>query len=649
MKNIVKCFMNSFKRKFNSISEKFFFLKIKFFFTHIRIFNTVLFALSFLTIFHNHAGAMVIDAMESIGYWTSPTDGVATASLSVTTGYVGNGLLMNYNLGSNKTAWVQFKLEPPAPMDFTSGDHIRFHYKSVSGSPNSIEIGIQDTLGNNYFVGGRTTSSAVTWWTYVTLDLKNFEYNGAHFPDFSKVKALFVSVVNASGGDQGGSGAILMDELELLNLASRPIPTAFEMIIPNGAATQKAVQWVAQRQQPTGLLKSWQEEAATNAYLYDQALGIRLLTDTNSTLARTLVDRIIQLQNPGGYWYDDYDYTNLAAVPTTNTPIGSNAWMVFALAYHGAQTGYPAATNAAIKGANWLATLQRSDGGVTQLSLTPQDPPTEGDLDVWWAFHVTGLTTQADKLRDFMLGSVWDDSMGRFKSSDVSYDIFLDNQTWGAPFLAANCRSADALRSLSYAVSTLSVTSPVGTTYGFDGAGPFAPWFEGTGQYVAAGGQNCQNYYDQISSQQAPDGGIPNSTIDFTGYIVWLSTMHGIAPTCWFYFASIGGPFNMPNCSTPAPVPTTNLGLSPTDIKLIPNKIGKDHTVCQMTGKPVHQSRWKVFDVSGEIVRSLDFRGDQYPCWKPEGLASGLYIVKVDLVYDDGTSGSKIIRFVIMH
>jgi hypothetical protein len=81
---------------------------------------------------------------------------------------------------------------------------------------------------------------------------------------------------------------------------------------------------------------------------------------------------------------------------------------------------------------------------------------------------------------------------------------------------------------------------------GFGGSGPFSIWNEGTLQYVVAHGENSQYYVDQIIAQQATDGGVPGSPDDFAAYKEWLTTMHGIAPTSWLYFAGTGGPFPMP-------------------------------------------------------------------------------------------------------
>lgn len=156
---------------------------------------------------------------------------------------------------------------------------------------------------------------------------------------------------------------------------------------------------------------------------------------------------------------------------------------------------------------------------------------------------VRGHHEHAARLRDYLLTHVWDDHMGRFKSSASTNQIFVDNQTWGAAFLKAQGREADARRALSYAHWMLPVQSNTGQLCGFDGAGPFSVWNEGTLQYVADRGENSQTYFDQVASQQASDGGLPNSPDDFLGYIVWLSRWHGIAPTAWLYFAGTRGPF----------------------------------------------------------------------------------------------------------
>jgi len=68
--------------------------------------------------------------------------------------------------------------------------------------------------------------------------------------------------------------------------------------------------------------------------------------------------------------------------------------------------------------------------------------------------HSTGFNEQANRVSGFLLDTVCDSQMGRFKSGAASYHIFLDNQTWGAAFLRAVGYTAAARRALSYAQST---------------------------------------------------------------------------------------------------------------------------------------------------------------------------------------------------
>ena len=83
-----------------------------------------------------------------------------------------------------------------------------------------------------------------------------------------------------------------------------------------------------------------------------------------------------------------------------------------------------------------------------------------------------------------------------------------------------------------------------GSLCGLDGLGPVSIWNEGTAQYVSAGGPDAQDYLDVLASQQEADGSLAGSPDDWkTDHFGWLTTMHGIAPTAWFYFAIEGSPF----------------------------------------------------------------------------------------------------------
>jgi hypothetical protein len=350
----------------------------------------------------------------------------------------------------------------------------------------------------------------------------------------------------------------MVDELQYLKTAGR-VPRDFEQVDASAAVTptRAAADWIAAQQESNGLLASWKEEQSLPekdfAWLYDQALGLLVLSETNPDAADKLAGALHQLQNADGSWYAGYRYTQPltpTAPITTTLPVGANAWIIYALARYGQKGDSAAADMAeqdAQQGAEWLAALQRTASGALFGSV-PALPgeataPTEPNLDAWWAFRATGRHAHADNLQSFLLAQVWDAEMGRFKASPDSYEIFLDNQTWGAAFLRAVGRDNDARRALSYAHWALATPSSNAKLWGFDGAGPFSVWNEGTLHYVAEGGEDSQNNWDQIAGQQASDGGLPGSPDEFRAYTVWLTKMHGIAPTAWLYFAGSGGPF----------------------------------------------------------------------------------------------------------
>jgi hypothetical protein len=88
--------------------------------------------------------------------------------------------------------------------------------------------------------------------------------------------------------------------------------------------------------------------------------------------------------------------------------------------------------------------------------------------------------------------------------------------------------------------------------FGFDGQGsPWAIWNEGTGQYIAAGGEGANRFLGELIAQQEPNGALSNSLDEYAGGGVWTTRWHGVAPTAWFYFALQGGPFLLYNVYLP--------------------------------------------------------------------------------------------------
>jgi hypothetical protein len=497
----------------------------------------------------------VIDPMNSTDNWDIGWGGGASPPvISIVPGYTGSALKMDYNLGSIKGGYVQIIQEFDTPQDWSGRDHLRFYYTGTA--KNTLQIGLVYITGDppNYFGTDFTGVTHIPWWTYATWDFKDFLKGDVQpFPDFHQVKGIFISVANIATGDVGGTGSIIIDELQIANLASR-VPGSFETFNASPSVVSRAAAWIGRQQKASGLLKSWYEETVDYAWLYDQALGLLVLSETDLLRARKLADRLHHLQNDDGSWYFGYFSTTNVRIDEQKD-IGAVAWLAYALTrYSARESNVEAADRArqdAYEAAVWLAQQQKPDGSL--------EASTELNLDSWWTFQSAGCAVEADKLRDYLLNDVWDTGTGRFKSTSSAYpyrnyQIFLDNQTWGAPFLRAVGRMADVHRALSYARETLLTTSSTGNTCGFDGAGPFSVWNEGVSQYIAQRGAGSAYYWNQMVKQQAAggplDGSMPGSPDDFAGYTVWLTRWHGIAPTAWLYFAGKGGPYVMPS---PAP------------------------------------------------------------------------------------------------
>ena len=69
--------------------------------------------------------------------------------------------------------------------------------------------------------------------------------------------------------------------------------------------------------------------------------------------------------------------------------------------------------------------------------------------------------------------------------------------------------------------------------------------------------------------------------------------------------------------------------------------------ICLFLDKPVFGSELDVYDLLGEHVVQLIF-GSGTACWNHIGIASGLYLVRVRVNYQDGTTADKIFKVIIL-
>lgn len=476
-------------------------------------------------------------------YAVRQIDQSTTASVRSIAGYTDIALQLEYNIGNADGNWAQVRCDFNPPLNLSAYDHLRFDWRGDPNTANSLQVGLITRDGTRELFFARTYPHVTqhNWWGQLVVP---FQFLDAWEPgtrlNSAQVSGLFVSVVKHSD-DSGGSGRLAIDNLAAYHVATRSVPETLETAKPNLIAARAAANWIAAQQKPSGLVKSWPEESACNAYTYDQALALIVLArERRWDKANTLVEALASIQNANGSWHQIYDCDTRTAKGTSWE--GDIAWTVYALSRYISLGGTRAEARTAMrKGANFLSTRVGSNGCLVI-------DHAEATIDTWWAFQAAGPEYQhnANQIKNCLLTDYWDNAMGCFKGGRNWYQPYLDNQTWGAAFLRAIGENLKARRALSYARATLFLPAQGSQLFGLDGqGGPWSVWNEGAGQYVAVGGAEANNVLLELLAQQRVDGALASSPDDFAGAGVWTTRWHGIAPTAWLYFALSGEPFHV--------------------------------------------------------------------------------------------------------
>ncbi len=93
--------------------------------------------------------------------------------------------------------------------------------------------------------------------------------------------------------------------------------------------------------------------------------------------------------------------------------------------------------------------------------------------------------------------------------------------------------------------------------------------------------------------------------------------------------------------------PTSTFTATPTPILssfgqaiLAPVPVSKGGTICLYPDKPIQSSQWDVFNFVRESKATLTFSSGLNDCWNTTGTAAGVYLVRVKMVYADGTKAT---------
>jgi len=229
---------------------------------------------------------------------------------------------------------------------------------------------------------------------------------------------------------------------------------------PSATGSTPQINWLKAQQNlnATGLVDSYEGDSTNRAYTYDQAVATIAFTVASETSrARAILEKMEQLQDSSGRWYECYDAANLT-IPGEcllyNT--GPISWMVIAVNFYEGRTQDPNYAEVAEKALGWLDTMANSNpddeqyGSIRYCSgpacSTPNVISTEHNHDAYSAYYWRGVLgsndaylQKANLILDYLAREAW----GASSESNCEYnsEVFwrgfndcewcTDPQTWG--------------------------------------------------------------------------------------------------------------------------------------------------------------------------------------------------------------------------
>jgi hypothetical protein len=406
----------------------------------------------------------------------------------------------------------------------------------------------------------------------------------------------------APGPPAQHTGTLYLDELALVDLKvgapHRVLQTGYDRVTPNPGVLTAAAAALLARLSPSGpgihLIPAWFPESTPNfnSYVQSEALLVFLFEYERTgnvsfrQAAINLATRLISMQIPAGKqqagaWYTGYgtDGTNLTypdrAVPkmpvakcdgaetiTENIDacewVGNVGWILIALGNLQRRGFYtdPAALQQAIdQGANWIIGQPAYRNNPTYPGLISLG--IEGNISAYFGLLAARKETQARQLADAIFQFGWDPVERRMKAGGRPEDFAtaLDvTAAWGVRFLQSIGKGTEALDSQAYAYSILRAESLSTSAYGNvsglgDIAGPFTVTVEFAAQAAAAGIKDAAAVVQAILplvNTGAYPGAFPGATDHWFGGPLppWNTTMAGVSPTAWVYFALYRDPLS---------------------------------------------------------------------------------------------------------
>lgn len=152
----------------------------------------------------------VLDAMETSSGWNSYADKGAKVTLSNVPGRIGQAFKISYDMSGG--AWVA--ISKNINKDLSKAKKIRL-FITGEGSPNSIELRFEDFSETNFgaLLPQKTNAGA---WTVAEIPISKFNYwwGKNQIIDWKRIKNLHIAIAKKDG-DQGGSGKVIIDQVEI--------------------------------------------------------------------------------------------------------------------------------------------------------------------------------------------------------------------------------------------------------------------------------------------------------------------------------------------------------------------------------------------------------------------------------------------------
>lgn len=342
--------------------------------------------------------------------------------------------------------------------------------------------------------------------------------------------------------------AFLTLALALALLASAPLAYSADVAL----ASSKAHNWLKAQQVSSGLVDSYKDKADT-CYTYDQAVAtVAFLARGDVTNARRVLDALSALQNADGSWYSAYNCNTGAALSTTRY-VGSNAWVVVAIAHYEKRTAdnvtYHVMGERAV---NWLRLFQQGDGGINggldASGVVITWASTEHNQDSYPGLTHFSYPSDAGDVKAFLDNVVWEPGAQRWWQGRNDPADPLDVNPLGVSALGASGTRNYQL-SLNYpmahhrSIQTWAKGRTRIPVDGFDFNGDHNDiWLEGSAQMVKAfklvGRTADANYFlQEMLKVQQSNGGLPYSVKGSFNGDFTMSKAEAVASTGWLIIA----------------------------------------------------------------------------------------------------------------